>query len=242
MICLIREINKKKVILESRKPFNLETEKYIKELSISELIFSSNKLDGSLLTIEDTLAIIKGGYLTNRTILDHVSVRNYIDSINKIDDLLEMKDEMTVKILCSIHDSLCGSEDFGYRTANPILHYLNYVPPHFHGIPERIEKLFSWYYHQGQEMNVVLRASFLHCILIEIYPFKELTEATARLLLNYEFLFCGFPMISFDIKESEYYQMIEHYISRRDIHPFYEMILQALDSKLNLLLTLTQND
>lgn len=238
VIGLIREINKKNIILESRRPFGRETDKYIKEIIASELIFSSNRLDGSTLTPDDTLTIIKGGYLPERTVMDHVSVKNYMETLDKLYDRIEMRDETDVRLLHMIHDGLCG-EPSGFRTTNPVLHHINYVPPHFHSINDNVEKLLIWYYGEGRRLNPVLRATVLHCAMIAVYPFEKFTEAAARLTLNYELMLRGYPMISFGISEQDYYQMLEHYIVKQDVGPFYDMVLKSLDNRLNMLLAVT---
>lgn len=235
----MREINKKKYILKIRKPYTPEVEKYLREIWLSEWIYSSNKLSGGQLDLGETLKILKGDYILERTIEDHMEVRCHEEVVRYIEKMISQKDALLVKAIQKVHLLISIEESTEYRRNNPVLQNIKYVPIHFKEIPNRLEQLIHWYYSEAKELNAVRRGVLLHHKLIEIYPYEKETEKTARALLNYELLKEDIPPIEFKLTQNTYRQMIQEYISQSNDSAFYEFILGAVNVRLDLFLGLT---
>lgn len=236
---MMREINKKKYILKVRKPYTSEVEKYLKEIWMTEWICSSNKLSGGHLDLDETLKILKGDYILERTIEDHMEVRCHEAVIKYIEEIISQKDAFSIKTIQEIHSRIAVEQSIEYRRNNPVLQNIKYVPVHFKDIPNKLEQLIDWYYSEGKGMNAVRRGVLLHHKLIEIYPYEEATEKMARSLLNYELLKEDIPPIEFKLTQNTYRQMIQEYISKSKDASFYEFVLSAINARLDLFLGLT---
>lgn len=235
----MREINKKKLLLENRKPFTKSVSDYLREIWISEWIYSSNKLCGSHLNYNETLTILKGNYLLDKTIEDHMDVKSHEDAVQLIEELVVNQSLLNSQKVCTIHSVLTSNNINSFRLNNPVVQSIKYIPPHFKEVPKLMEELFNWYYSQAQELNIILRAVLLHNKLIEIYPFETATEKTARAILNYQLLKEGLPPIEFNIDQDIYCEMIAQYLNRQDFSNFYEMVMKKVNSRLDLFLRLT---
>ncbi len=240
---MFREIKKKKLILENRKPYNSEVMEYLDEMNRTDWIYSSLRLDGSCVQRQNVEHIVKGEFQTEVTINDHASIGRYEAAIRYAYDMVEMKMDLTMEYLLQFHRILSGNPNAVYRRSNPILVMLSYNPPFPSEIAEQIEILFHWLGTADFEGNPILRATHLHHRLIEIYPFEQESEAVARMAMYYELIRNGYPPILLGINESEYYTMIHQYIKKEEIKPFYDAVERGVFNKLELMmqLTATQN-
>ncbi len=236
---MIREINKKKYILENRKPFASETAAYLREIWLSEWIYSSNKLEGCQLNLDETLTILKDRCIMDKTIEDHMMVRCHEEAIGFIEEMVEKRNSLFMKESGKIHSIISTNSEPGFRQNTPVLQNIHHVPVHFKEIPLQMEKLFTWYYSEAQDMNCIMRGLLLHNKLIEIYPYETGNEKTARALLNYELLRGEFPPIDFRMPVKTYCQLVSKYIAKKDTWEFYELLLNILHSRLELFLRLT---
>ena len=194
---MIREINKKKFILENRGPFSDKIKEYMKEIWLSEWVYTSNKLSGSPLSLKETLTILKGEYILTKTIEDHMSISKHQDVIKHIEKMARFKEDMYSDKICYINNLFCDGKDFNYRDNNPVNLEWKYIPPHFKEVSSKMKELNRWYLEESKDINPVLKGVMLHNKILMIYPFREDNEKTGRALLNYELLKAGFPPIEF---------------------------------------------
>lgn len=235
-----REIKKKKIILEYRKPFRSEALTYIEELNLVDWIHSSMYYDGSALTRQGVLRILKGEYIIEATVEDHLLVGNYHRAIKLAYDLIEMEMDLDQKRIFQLYGTLTETEHVIYRKTNPILVEFDYNPPHPQELEEQMNLFNHWLAAENCDHDPILKAAYLHNKFIEIYPFEEYCEATARLLMNYQLIRYGFPPVALNLRESEYHKGVIQYLKREDVKPIYEALEQAVYNKLELMLQITK--
>ena len=68
---MYREIKKKKLILENRKPYRKEVSQFLDELNRVDWIYSSMRLDGNNLSRNSVERILKGEFLIDVSVKDH---------------------------------------------------------------------------------------------------------------------------------------------------------------------------
>jgi len=236
---VLREIKKKKLILDNRKPFDGEALRFFEEMDRVDWIYSSMKLDGSALRKNEVEKIIKGEFLVDVSVNDHAAISNFLDTIKEMYDMSEMQISLDEKYLLKIYESLFESEEKGYRRSNPILRMISYNPPHFKEIEEQLELLFQWIDAKKDSLGTIEKAAYLHNKLIEIYPFEIGSEATARAAAQYLLIREGLPPILWNISESEYYDAIRLYLKKEDITPIAEVLARGVYNKLEVMLQLT---
>lgn len=236
---MFREIKKKKLILENRKPYTREISEYIDEINMVDWIFTSMRLDGSNISKSGVQKIAKGEFLVNVTVNDHATIGHYQEAIKLAYDMADMEIELDEKYLYRFYQILANPEKLEYRRTNPILVMLDYNPPHPSEIDEQMEILFQWMNANDFESNPILRAAYLHNKLVEIYPFETCSEAVARMAMYYELIRNGFPPVLLNLSEQEYYAAIRSYLKKEEIQPLYEPLERGIYNKLEVMMQLT---
>jgi len=236
---VFREIKKKKLILENRKPYVKETAEYIDEINLVDWIYTSIRLEGSSIGKADVHRIIKGEFLVDASIRDHSAVGCYQDAVRLAYDMADMGIELTEKYLFRFYQILANPGSPDYRRTNPVLVMLDYIPPHPSEIEEQMDILFQWMDTNDFQSNPILRAAYLHNKLVEIYPYETYSEAVARMAMYYELIRNGYPPVLLNLSESEYYSAIISYLKKEDIQPLYEPLERGVFNKLEIMMQLT---
>ena len=126
---MFREIKKKKLIIENRKPYNSDINNYITELNLIDMVYSTMKLDGSLLTRDHVSRIINGEFIINATLMDHAKVERYKAILNEMYSMNEMGYELNLQVLQKLYFLLTDNTKLEYRRTNPVLSQWSYNPP-----------------------------------------------------------------------------------------------------------------
>lgn len=236
---MFREIKKKKLILDNRKPYARETADYIDEINLVDWIYTSMRLDGSSIGKSDVQKIIKGEFIVTVTVNDHSAIGNYQNAIRLAYDMADMDIELTEEYLFRFYQILANPEKPDYRRTNPVLVMLDYVPPHPSEIEEQMDILFQWLHTFDFEGNSILRAAWLHNKLIEIWPYESHSEAVARMAMYYELIRNGYPPVLLNLNETEYYSAVRSYLKKEEIQPLYEPLERGVYNKLEIMMQLT---
>lgn len=238
---MFREIKKKKLILDNRKPYSKETAEYIREMNLADWIYTSMRLDGSAISKDSVQRIIKGAFIPEVSVKDHSAVGNYEEAIRLAYDMADMKMELDEKYLFRFYQILANAERPEYRRTNPVLLMLDCVPPHPSEIQEQMEILFQWMRENDFEGNPIRRAAYLHNKLVEVYPYESCSEAVARMAMYYELIRDGYPPVFLNLSETEYYSAIRSYLKKEEIQPLYEPLERGVYNKLEVMMQLTAN-
>ncbi|MDF3002486.1 MAG: hypothetical protein K0Q48_2605 [Bacillota bacterium] len=236
---MFREIKKKKLILENRKPYTIEAAEYIEELNLVDWIYTSMRLDGSSIAKTSVQKILKGEFLINVSVKDHSLVGIYQSAIRLAYDMAELDIDLNESYLFRFYQILADPVKQDYRRTNPVLFMLEYNPPHPSEIEEQMDILFQWLGEADFQSNPILRAAYLHNKLVEIYPFETHSEAVARMAMYYELIRNGYPPIMLNLSESEYYSAIKSYLKKEEIQPLYEPLERGVYNKLEIMMQLT---
>lgn len=238
---MFREIKKKKLILDNRKPYTREVTNYIEEINIVDWIYTSMRLDGSTITKSSVQKIIKGEFIVDVTLNDHADIGNYQDAIRFAFDMADMGIEINEQYIFRFYQILAKPQKPEYRRNNPILLMMDYNPPHPKEIDEQIDILIQWLNTFDFQCNPILRAAYLHNKLVEIYPFETYSEAIARMAMYYELILNGYPPVLLNLSEQEYYSAIKSYLRKEDVQPIYEALEKSVYYKLEMMMRLTSN-
>lgn len=233
------EIKRKKLMLENRKPYKSEAVELAKEQNQFDLIWGSLLLEGILFKKEDILNIVRGEYVVSLSINDHILIRNYCDIFNLLNEMSELGEMLDEKSMVKIYHAFIKNREDVFRSSNPVLHSIDYIPPHFKEIQEQMKLLFDFMKDGERDMNPIIRAAYMHNKLIEIYPFESGNLEIARFALQYELIRNGLPIVMLDMKEQEYFDLIRRYIKTEDASPLYEKLAELVLKKQEFLLSIT---
>ena len=233
------EVKRKKLLLDNRKPYSREAHELIKEQGELDLVYGEILLEGLQISKTDVQSIIKGDYVVSCSISDHLVIRNYCDIINLFNEMISMGDELDEISLVRIYRIFTKNAEVAYRTNNPVVHSIDYIPPHFNDIENQMKLLFDFIKSIEKTENKVVRAAYIHNKLIEIFPFEDSNFEIARLGMAYELYKNDLPLFMFDIKEQNYYEMVRKYLKTEDIGPLSEILYDLILKKQEFLLSIT---
>jgi len=238
---MFREIKKKQLILENRKPYSNEICNYIYELNMADWIYSSLRLDNCALTRIQIEKILGGNFIPDISLNDHAIVERYRNLYKTFTEMLAMSSSLNKEMLFTFARKLTEDDKISYRKTNPVLVSLNHNPPHPAEIDEQIDLVMHWFYSDDMNTNPILKAVRLHHRIIEVYPFDSCSEAVARAAMYYFLMEKGYHTFELTFSEREYNIAVIEYLKKENLMPFYKAVEISLFNKMEVYMQLTAN-
>lgn len=240
---MFEEIDRKKAILDSKRPFPEYSIKSIRESLLLEWTYHSNAIEGNTLTLQETKVVLEGITIGGKTLREHLEVINHRDAIFYLEDIVKNHEALTEWQIRNIHRLVLKGiiDDYAgrYRDQKVIISGAKHVPPEPILITEQMENLIHWYNGEAQSMHPVKRAAVLHVIIVGVHPFIDGNGRTARLLLNLELMKNAFPPIVIRMENRlNYYNALDKAHTANDYDEFLGLIGGELNRSLDLYLKL----
>ncbi|MBL4935540.1 Fic family protein [Clostridium sp. YIM B02515] len=240
---MFEEIDRKKLLLDSKRPLPQYTIKSIREQLNLEWTYNSNAIEGNTLTLMETKVVLEGITIGGKTLREHLEVINHRDAILYVEEIVKNNEpfsEWQIKnihrlVLKGINDEYAGA----YRDQQVIIAGAKHIPPEPFLIKEQMENLIKWYEGEGAKLHPILRAAMLHVIFVGIHPFIDGNGRTSRLLLNLELMKNGYPpMVIRNENRIKYYNALDKAHTTNDNTDFAELVLEELNKTMDLYLNL----
>ena len=235
---MIREIRKKLVVLSNRSPFPPAVKEYINHLEGLDWVYMNLRLDGSPLSPDEVEKIMGGEPVMSGRIMDHVFIERLDGLRNELYDLSQRGLDVNAEIVGLIA-ARAGAAYNEFRKTTPQLVEYGYTPVLPSEIPSAMCDYLSFAAHTSEFENPFEKAAELHNRFIDIYPFKECNQVTARALMEYYLMCSGFPMAYLDISESEYNGMFAEFCRTKNSRPLTDLLTKAVLDRLELMIQLT---
>ncbi|TDX44400.1 Fic family protein [Orenia marismortui] len=241
---MFKEIDRKKKIIEEKRPLPKNTLKSIREKLFLEWTYNSNAIEGNTLTLSETKVVLEDGItIGGKTLKEHLEVINHKEAIMYMEDIIRENEDLSERQIKSIHHLILkgiDDENAGrYRREKVVISGATHIPPSPIRIAEQMEGLVKWYYEGGQDLHTVERASKLHTDFVKIHPFIDGNGRTARVLLNFELMKNGYPIIIIKNEDrAKYYESLDKAHITEDYSDFVKLIGNALNRSLDLYLKL----
>lgn len=238
---MFKEIDEKKILLDSKRPLPEYTVKSIREKLLLEWTYNSNAIEGNTLTLMETKVVLEGITVGGKTLREHLEVINHKDAILYIEDIVRREEAFTewqIKnvhrlVLKGINDDYAGN----YRDQQVIIAGAEHIPPESFLIKEQMERFINWYNAEAKELHPVERAAMVHIMFVWIHPFIDGNGRTSRLLLNLELMKNGFPPIVIkNDNRVKYYSALDKAHTSGDNKDFVEIVKEEVNKTLDLYL------
>lgn len=236
-------IDQKKKQLDQLRPLSKHTLKSLRENMLVEWTYNSNAIEGNTLTISETKVVLEGITIGGKSIREHLEVINHKDAILFLEELAQKDEplsEWNIKnlhrmVLKNIDDENAGA----YRHENVVISGAKHRPPEHFLVKEHMERMLAEYNGQWLKLHPIVRAALLHGEFVKIHPFVDGNGRTARLLLNFELMKCGYPpaIIKAEIRP-EYYNVLDLAHTTGDYGKFVELVARCVETSLDLWLSL----
>lgn len=227
-------VDKKKRLIDSFRPFSISMKKQLKEKLVVEWTYNSNAIEGNTLTLSETKVVLENGItIKGKPLKDHLEAINHKEAINFIEELVSKNLSLTEYDIKSIYYLILKEIDSNnagkYRQENVLISGAKHIPPIFINVPFEMQKLIE-NYKKWQDLHPIVRACYLHGEFVKIHPFVDGNGRTARLLLNFELIKCGYPPVVIKNEDrSEYYDALNKAHTTYDYSDFIRIIMKLVE-------------
>ena len=239
---MINQTTKDKIQALHLQYLNLSkgNESVLKEITLAEipeLVYNSNAIENSTLSLEDTEKILAGGSLARK-----VNVRGVyeVKNLAKLtESLLEKnKSRINIKLILSLHKTLLTNIDGNisgrFRVGKEWVRVGNHLGANPQFVPKLIQELVDSY-NQNKISYFLDAVSHFHAEFETIHPFVDGNGRMGRVLINLQLINLGFPpiIIQNKSKHTEYYTLFTQYQSTFKFGGFTELFALLLQESLH---------
>ena len=243
---MINQTTKDKIQVLHRQYLNLSAgnESVLKEITqaeIPEMVYNSNAIENSTLTLEDTEKILSGGSLDRK-----VNVREVYEAKNLAKlttSLLEENSALfNIKLILSLHQTLLTDIDDQiagrFRVGKEWVRVGSHLGANPWFVPMLMQELVDDY-NQHKISYFLDAVSHFHAEFETIHPFVDGNGRLGRVLINLQLMNLGFPpiIIQNKSKHTEYYPLFTQYQSTLKSGGFTELFALLLQESLNKRIT-----
>ena len=217
----------------------------LKEITLAEIpemVYNSNAIENSTLTLEDTEKILLGGILDRK-----VNIREVYEAKNlaKLTESLLEKNKtiLNTKLILSSHKTLfSGIDDLiagRFRRGKEwvcIGNHLGANPRFVHSLMQELVDN----YNQMKISYFLDNIAHFHAEFETIHPFVDGNGRMGRAIINLQLMNAGFPpiIIQNKSKHNEYYPLFTHYQSTMKFGGFTELFALLLQESLHKRITI----
>ncbi len=239
---MINQTTKDKIEVLHQKYMQLAkgNEAVLKEITLAEIpemVYNSNAIENSTLTLEDTEKIIQGGSLNRK-----VNVREVFEAKNLAkltESLLEdNKSSLSIKLILKLHKTLLTDIDNKiagrFRSGKEWVRVGNHLGANPQFVHSLMHELVD-NYNQNNINYFLDTVAYFHAEFETIHPFVDGNGRMGRVLINLQLMNLGFPPIIIQNKgkHNDYYTLFTKYQSTMKYGGFTELFALLLQESLH---------
>ena len=217
----------------------------LKEITLAEIpemVYNSNAIENSTLSLEDTEKILSGGSLAR-----NVNVREVYEAKNlaKLTETLLEKNKslLNIKLILNLHKTLLTNIDDTiagrFRSGKEWVRVGNNLGANPQFVPALMQELLD-NYNQHKISYFLDDIAHFHAEFETIHPFVDGNGRMGRVLINLQLMNEGFPpiIIQNKSKHTEYYPLFTQYQSTMKFGGFTELFALLLQETLHKRITI----
>ncbi|MDP4143337.1 MAG: Fic family protein [Bacillota bacterium] len=243
---MFKDIDKKKKLLDSKRPLARSAVENLKKYFDLELTYNSNAIEGNTLTITETKVILEDGLTIGKgkSLREHLEVINHKEAIDYIDDIVSKNIDISERVIKDLHYIILKSIDNKnageYRQSNVLISGSQHKPVEHYLVKERMQELIDWYNKNQDILHPIELAAEFHFRYVYIHPFIDGNGRTARLLMNLILMRNGYPLTVVKTENrDEYMKALEKASIGGKLDDFIYIIKDAVDKSLDIYLYIT---
>jgi Fic family protein len=244
---MINQTTKDKIELLHQRYLSLAkgNDSILKEITLAEIpemVYNSNAIENSTLSLEDTEKILSGGSLARK-----VNVREVYEAKNlaKLTETLLEKNKsfLNIKLILNLHKTLLTNIDDTiagrFRSGKEWVRVGNHLGANPQFVPALIQELLD-NYNQHKISYFLDAVAHFHAEFETIHPFVDGNGRMGRVLINLQLMNEGFPpiIIQNKSKHTEYYPLFTQYQSTMKFGGFTELFALLLQETLHKRITI----
>lgn len=249
---LLHTIDSKHAELQRRRPLSAAEAARLREFFDVEWTYHSNAIEGSTLTRQETLVVLRHGMTVGgKPLAEHLAALNHQAAIGLVEQLATQPSPPGEQDILALHRLVLRSIDAGagvYRQSQVYIAGSAYVPPPASAALGRMAEYAAWLARTAEtpdgegRLHPVVRAAHAHFWLVDIHPFVDGNGRVARLLMNLLLLQAGYPIAVLRAEDRlAYYRALES-AHEGQLDPFLQLVAEAVDHTLDMFLAATAHE
>ncbi len=215
--------------IDTYRPLSVNLAKSLHEKLVVEWTYNSNAIEGNTLTMSETKVVLEGITIGGKSMVEHLETINHREAIIFVEDLIAENEPLSEWNLKNIHALILkeiDNKNVGrYRNENVLISGAKHIPPKHFELDYLMQKLVKEYNQEWEDLHPVVRATLLHGEFVKIHPFIDGNGRTARLLLNFELMRCGYtPVIIKNEQRATYYDVLDLAHTTMNYGPFIKLV------------------
>ena len=247
---LMKEIDRLQARIAEKKPLQPDKWQAVIEKLKMEWTCDSNAIEGSTLTLGETIFFLREGLtVEGKPLKDFLDARNHADAIDLLYEVVGNKRSITEGLLKEINALLLKGVEFTdavdpsgnktkkkatpgqyKKTPNTVLQLDGTI--HEHTDPLRVvaemEELIAWIEKNIDRQHGLITGSVTHYNMVRIHPFDDGNGRGARLLMNLIFMKKGLPPAVIRKEQRRNYLDTLAAGDKGDLSPFVSFVAQSL--------------
>lgn len=236
---LLKEIDNKKAILDTHRPFTKEQIRNIKRVYDVDFTYNSNAIEGSTLTYSETKLVLNEGLtIGGKRVNEHLEAINHKEAIDFIEEISNTN-SITIRDIKDIHSLVLkgiNTKYAGVYRDKPVGVQKSDGTIKDFCEPLKIDESMNFFIEElnKSKLHPILKATKVHFDFVTIHPFIDGNGRTARLLMNLILLQKGYPPAIIRVENRvSYILSIEKAQENGDLNDFYIVVLNALNQSLD---------
>lgn len=230
------------------RPLDKEQQKQLVQNVRAEHVWSSNAIEGSRISKNETETIIEDGRtIQGELVSDILAALDLNEAFTYMLELARNKQPLTQAMICDLNRLTVAKThpEWGghYRTVAVRPAYAEYNPyADAFEIQPQMADLIKWAHEKQNQLQPVKYAADLHLKFVTIHPFRDGNGRTARLLMNLALIESGYPVVNVQSDKKsrdEYMTALQASQKNNDPSAFENLIGQyaekALINRINIL-------
>ena len=211
--------------------------KILDEAELPELVYNSNAIENSTLTLKETERI-----LLEQAVMRDVTVRELFEAKNlaRVLEYLSTRPqlELTIENILLLHQMLLGgiSDDYAgrLRKANEYVRVGSHIAPAPEHVQQLLESLIDTY-NSSHDQYFLDNIAHFHMEFERIHPFCDGNGRIGRVLINHQFATFGYPpvIVRNKSKHTDYYPLFSTYVDHQKYDDMSDLLVLALQESLH---------
>lgn len=182
------------------------------EAENSLFVYESNAIEGSTLTLGETIAVIENGItIGGKPLRDHLDALNGARAFRSMLDLARARGSIDLDVILNLHRAVVGDVAYAgaLRDQAVYIRGSRHVPPNYVKVPSLMEALVKSV-NDTTTYHPVERAARAHFEMLTIHPFVDGNGRTARLLQNLLLIASGYvPILIPAVERPRYFDVLQ---------------------------------
>jgi Fic family protein len=192
-----------------------------------EYTHHSTAIEGNTLTLLETKVVLEEGLsIGGKHLRELYEVVNHNRAFQYVKKCISEQRPLDEEIIKDIHAILMENIVIGgvYRNIDVYISGAAHTPPSPNEMYRQIKVFYDDLKYKITD-NIIELAAWTHAEFVRIHPFADGNGRTSRLIMNYQLMFHGFlPVLIRKESRLDYFNALEAYAIKRDIHTFSDMI------------------